>query len=102
MPPNPWATTTRSRRATAPERPHPRRDRQAERNQQVESEGPPVRHGFRIAEFCRRNSVGRSFAYDQIAAGRLKAVKAGRITLITAEAERDWLEALPAFQPAST
>ena len=39
----------------------PRRDRQAERNQQVESEGPPVRHGFRIAEFCRRNSVGRSF-----------------------------------------
>ena len=62
---------------------------------------PPIRRGFRISEFCQRNSVGRSFVYGEIAGGRLKAVKAGRVTIITAEAEQAWLDALPVLELGS-
>jgi len=38
---------------------------------------------FSIPEFCRRYGIGRTAAYGEIAAGRLRAVKAGRRTLVT-------------------
>ena len=68
-----------------------RRQRQSLRDKS----SPPGRHGFRIAEFCRRNAVGRSFVYGEIAAGRLKARKAGRVTLIFPEDEDEWRANLP-------
>jgi hypothetical protein len=53
-----------------------------------------------INDFCRRNSVGRSFAYEQIRAGKLAAVKAGKKTLITYEEEIRWRKSLAgAVQP---
>lgn len=52
---------------------------------------------FSIERFNRRNSVGRSFTYGEIRAGRLKAVKAGRLTRITRQAEAEWRAALSAM-----
>jgi len=40
-----------------------------------------------INDFCRRNQVGRSFAYEQIRDGKLIAVKVGAKTCITYDAE---------------
>jgi excisionase family DNA binding protein len=56
------------------------------------------RTAYRIFEICRRNGIGRSKVYEEIAAGRLKAKKNGKLTLITAKAEAEWLEAMPALE----
>ena len=50
---------------------------------------------FSIPEFCRRYGIGRTNAYQEIAAGRLRAVKVGRRTLIAHDAAELWLAALP-------
>ena len=38
----------------------------------------PSRRAFSISEFCFRYGIGRTNAYQEIAAGRLRAVKVGR------------------------
>ena len=50
---------------------------------------------FSIPEFCGRYGIGRTNAYQEIAAGRLRAVKAGRRTLIPQEDAEAWLASLP-------
>jgi excisionase family DNA binding protein len=50
---------------------------------------------FPIGEFCRVYGIGRTTAYYEIAARRLRAVKVGRRTLITQDAAEAWLAALP-------
>jgi excisionase family DNA binding protein len=50
---------------------------------------------FSIPEFCRRYGIGRTNAYQEITAGRLRALKVGRRTLITHDAAEAWLAALP-------
>jgi excisionase family DNA binding protein len=57
-----------------------------------------TRSAYRIPEIIRRNNVSRSTIYEAIRAGKLKAKKNGKITLITAEAEREWLDAMPALE----
>ena len=47
-----------------------------------------------IPEFCARYAVGRSFTYQEIGAGRLKARKAGSRTLVPIQAAEDWLSSL--------
>jgi excisionase family DNA binding protein len=51
---------------------------------------------FGIPEFCRWAKCGPTFVYSQINARRLRAVKAGRKTLIPREAAEEWLRSLPA------
>ena len=50
---------------------------------------------FNIREVCQATSMGRSTIYEFIKAGRLKAVKAGRSTLVRAEALNSFIETLP-------
>jgi len=50
---------------------------------------------YRIAEFCRAFSVGKTKVFDEIKEGRLKVRKAGRMTLIRAEDAKAWLDSLP-------
>jgi excisionase family DNA binding protein len=50
---------------------------------------------FSVGVFCRRYGIGRTNAYQEIAARRLRAVKVGRRTLITQDAAEAWLAALP-------
>jgi len=53
------------------------------------------RRAYSIDEFCERNGIGRTTAYAEIKDKRLKVRKVRRRTIITAEAEDDWLRALP-------
>jgi excisionase family DNA binding protein len=59
------------------------------------------RRAFPIREFCRQYGVGRTVTYQEIASGRLRAVKVGRRTLITYDAAEAWLAALPELEPKS-
>jgi excisionase family DNA binding protein len=56
------------------------------------------RRAFSIREFCRQYSIGRTNAYQEIATGRLRAVKIGRRTRITHDDAEAWLAALPEFK----
>ena len=69
---------------------------QTDDNSNQDKEKPTIGRGaFSIAEFGQRNDVSRTFTYEEIRSGRLKARKAGRRTLITPAAEREWHESLP-------
>lgn len=43
--------------------------------------------------------VGRTFFYQQVAAGNIRVVKAGRRTLVPVPELQRWLDSLPAVQP---
>jgi hypothetical protein len=49
---------------------------------------------YSIPDFCAAYGVGRSLAYAEIKAGRLKIRKAGRRTIIGLEDAEDWFAAL--------
>ena len=49
-----------------------------------------VKPAYSIAGFCNDFEVGRSFTYEEIAAGRLRAFKVGARTLIAGEDAIDW------------
>ena len=50
-----------------------------------------------LKAFCERFSISDNKAYREIAAGRLKAVKVGRRTLVSEKAAAEWLDSLPAL-----
>jgi excisionase family DNA binding protein len=56
---------------------------------------------FSINEFCSRYGVGRTTAYEEIKAGRLQVVKAGKRTLVPADAAESWIKNLPVAQASS-
>ena len=55
-----------------------------------------------LKNFCRRNDIGRSKAYQEIKEGRLRIRKVGRRTIVTRKDEKRWLDALPAGGPAGS
>jgi excisionase family DNA binding protein len=50
---------------------------------------------YSISEFCELCGFGRDFAYKEIRAGRLRAVKAGRLTRIPASERERYISQLP-------
>ena len=54
------------------------------------------RAALRVSEACRALAISRSKLYLELAAGRLRAVKCGRRTLIPVPEIKAWLEGLPA------
>jgi hypothetical protein len=67
-----------------------------------ELKGAPIAPlGYRIDEFVRVSGIGRSSTYGYMRSGRLKAVKAGCRTIITAESAHELLRSLPLAYPAS-
>jgi hypothetical protein len=65
-----------------------------------ELERRAAQRAMSIRDFGRRYGIGRTRTYEEINAGRLKARKSGRRTIITADDAEDWLSRLPAFQEA--
>lgn len=65
---------------------------------------PADRRAFTVKEFGAAYGLGRSRTYEEIAAGRLEARKAGGRTLISAESAEIWWQALPRLsaKPEST
>lgn len=57
------------------------------------------KRAFSIAAFCECYGIGRTSAYEEIAAGRLHVVKAGKRTLVPADAAEAWLTNLPTIEP---
>jgi hypothetical protein len=43
-----------------------------------------------IADFCRRYSIGKTFAYAEMASGRLRFCQAGRRRLIRVDDAENW------------
>jgi excisionase family DNA binding protein len=58
-------------------------------------ESTSAKRAFSIAEFCDRYGIRRTKTYDEIKAGRLRIVKAGRRSLIKETDAEAWLAALP-------
>jgi excisionase family DNA binding protein len=50
---------------------------------------------FTVLETCKTARVGKTFLYQEISAGRLRAKKAGRKTLILPSDLSAWLRSLP-------
>lgn len=55
----------------------------------------PQRLAFTIQDLIDRGLGGRTFLYGEIAAGRLRAVKSGRKTLVLADDLSDYMSSLP-------
>ena len=51
-----------------------------------------------IEEVVIETGISRTYVYDQIRSGRLKAVKAGRRTYVRAEDLRSFIDSLPALK----
>ena len=55
----------------------------------------PEQRAFSVEEFCKRYGIGRSSAYEEIRAGRLKCRKLGARTLVPQDSAEEWLASLP-------
>jgi hypothetical protein len=51
-----------------------------------------------LAEFSEGYNVGRTTAYQEINAGRLRVRKCGKRTIITEDDAENWLNHLPAIE----
>jgi excisionase family DNA binding protein len=65
----------------------------------VTTKSPITRDAYSVDEIARKGIIGRSKIYDEIEAGNLRAVKAGRCTKILAAEWERYIAALPAYQP---
>jgi len=79
------------RRAAEAGRDHPRPERKFDRD------GLGGILAFPMSEVQGRLGISRSKAYEEIAAGRLRAVKCGTRTLIPYASGEAWLNGLPAM-----
>lgn len=53
---------------------------------------PNNKLAWRPIEFCKATGIGKTKFYEEVALGRIRIIKAGRVTLITREAALDWLK----------
>jgi len=65
-----------------------------------------AKHGIQrvlsIPEFCQQYGPGKTTAYQEIHAGRLRAKKVGRRTVIAVDDAERWLRTLPPIQASET
>lgn len=52
-----------------------------------------IRPQYRLAEFCREFGIGRTQAYLEIAAKRLKVFKVRKLTMVAGEDALAWRDA---------
>ena len=61
----------------------------------ITAEHGPAPLAYTVPAACKATGVGRTTLYGLIAAGRVRAMKAGSRTLIEAESIRRYLASLP-------
>jgi excisionase family DNA binding protein len=59
------------------------------------------RIAFSFDEFAKAASIGRTQVYQEIKAGRLRPLKCGRRTLVSAAEAQRWLERLASSHAAA-
>lgn len=64
-----------------------------------EGSPPADKRAFTVEEFMASYGLGRTTTYEEINAGRLKALKLGRKTLIPRDSADAWLAGLPSISP---
>lgn len=69
--------------------------------QSISTAALPMPRAYTILSFTQKFGVGRTTTFAEIAAGRLRAVKAGGRTLIPSDAAEAWLAGLPAVRPSA-
>ncbi|SDQ27759.1 hypothetical protein [Brevundimonas sp. 374] len=57
---------------------------------------PSARLALSVSEFCDTCSISRSLFYQEVKAGRILTLKAGKRTLIAATEAHRWLNSLSA------
>jgi hypothetical protein len=62
---------------------------------------PLARRARTVKQFVADYGVGRTLAYAEIKAGRLRAVKAGKRTLILHDDSEAWARSLPGLTTAA-
>jgi len=62
---------------------------------------PTQRRAMSVATFCRRYGLGRTRTYAELKAGRLRAHKIGKRTIITLDDAEQWLSQLPLMKSSS-
>lgn len=53
---------------------------------------------YSLSEFLKIACIGRTRAYQEINAGRLKVRKSGKRTIVLAQDARAWIEGLPDYR----
>ena len=51
-----------------------------------------IRPSYRLSDFCDQFAIGRTAAYAEIAAGRLRVYKVGKLVIVTGEDALAWRE----------
>jgi hypothetical protein len=49
-----------------------------------------IRPSYRLADFCEQFGIGRSAAYAEIGAGRLRVFKVGKLVMVAGEDAIRW------------
>jgi excisionase family DNA binding protein len=68
----------------------------------AERERRARQRAFSIREFEQAFRLGRTKIYEEIKAGRLRARKVGKRTIITDEDAEEWLERLPSLSSGNS
>jgi excisionase family DNA binding protein len=63
------------------------------------SDGDSDLDALDIPEICRRTRLGRSYIYEAIRAGELRAIKLGRLTRVLRVDYMRWLTGAPPITP---
>ena len=63
-----------------------------------EQQSPSQRRAISIEDFGERYGLGRTKTFEEIRAGRLRARKIGRRTLIAEDDAEEWLRQLPSVE----
>lgn len=56
---------------------------------------PASKRAFSVHEFSKLYGIGRTKTYEELKAGRLRARKIGKRTVIAGDDAEDWLRRLP-------
>jgi hypothetical protein len=62
----------------------------------LKTDKPQAKLALTVADFCATCSIGRSLFYEEVKAGRINILKAGKRTLVPATEAQRWLESLSA------
>ena len=53
-------------------------------------------------EWCRKNCIGITTGYKMLNRGEITAVKVGKLTFITDEADNEWRNNLPKYETSNS
>src|SRR5258708_4897684 len=70
-----------------------------QKSSEAEQQRRALQRAMSIARFCKRYDIGRTKTYEEIKAGRLRARKIGKRTVISADDAEAWLDRLPIVVP---